>query len=220
MIAITPLFRYRCMMSVSSCDEAVIPGKNASLEVEALRIRCGLMTDAPRIALFAREVFLATFGPGTTPPSDPDDLESYVTGAFGVLAQEAELADPACAYLLAESGDTLVGFALIRAGIADAVVTGPEPVEVQRFYVDHRWHGREVAPQLMARCIDMARTRGGRTLWLGVWEFNPRAIRFYSKQGFTDVGSHPFLLGNDLQTDRVMQRSLELAAQTAAGQSP
>ena len=45
---------------------------------------------------------------------------------------------------------------------------------------------------------------GRETLWLGVWEHNARAIRFYEKCGFRDAGSHPFLLGNDLQTDRIM----------------
>ena len=53
-----------------------------------------------------------------------------------------------------------------------------------------------------------ARARGAGTLWLGVWERNPRGIAFYVKCGFRDVGSKPFLLGSDWQTDRVMVRPL------------
>jgi ribosomal protein S18 acetylase RimI-like enzyme len=49
-----------------------------------------------------------------------------------------------------------------------------------------------------------AQARHARTLWLGVWEHNPRAIAFYRKRGFQDVGSHEFLLGQDRQTDRLM----------------
>ena len=44
---------------------------------------------------------------------------------------------------------------------------------------------------------------GGQHVWLGVWERNPRAIAFYSKMGFTQVGSHAFYVGPDCQTDRV-----------------
>ena len=48
------------------------------------------------------------------------------------------------------------------------------------------------------------RTRGAKTLWLGVWEKNDRARAFYAKCGFADVGEHIFLFGTDPQTDRVM----------------
>jgi ribosomal protein S18 acetylase RimI-like enzyme len=53
-----------------------------------------------------------------------------------------------------------------------------------------------------------ARARGAQTLWLGVWERNHRAQRFYAKHGFVDVGSHDFLVGKDRQTDRIMVRDL------------
>jgi ribosomal protein S18 acetylase RimI-like enzyme len=77
-------------------------------------------------------------------------------------------------------------------------------VELARFYVDRPWHGRGVARELMDAARAAARNLGGRTFWLGVWEHNPRAIAFYAKCGFRDVGSHKFLVGSDLQTDRVM----------------
>jgi len=60
----------------------------------------------------------------------------------------------------------------------------------------------------MEACVAHALSRGGQTLWLWVWEQNPRAIRFYEKCGFTDVGSHPFVMGSEVQTDRVMARGI------------
>jgi ribosomal protein S18 acetylase RimI-like enzyme len=48
---------------------------------------------------------------------------------------------------------------------------------------------------------------GKKTLvWLGVWEFNPRAIKFYTRYGFKKVGVHPFVLGNDVQNDWLMAK--------------
>jgi ribosomal protein S18 acetylase RimI-like enzyme len=58
-----------------------------------------------------------------------------------------------------------------------------------------------------------AKSRGARTLWLGVWEHNARAIAFYRKHGFRQIGSHPFLLGQDLQTDLEMAVSLDDSGQ-------
>jgi hypothetical protein len=40
-----------------------------------------------------------------------------------------------------------------------------------------------------------------------VWERNPRAIAFYVKCGFVDVGSKAFYVGSDCQTDRVLVAS-------------
>jgi ribosomal protein S18 acetylase RimI-like enzyme len=60
----------------------------------------------------------------------------------------------------------------------------------------------------MEACVSAAQERGGRTLWLGTWEKNARAIRFYEKCGFTDVGTHPFVMGSEVQTDRVMVRGI------------
>ncbi|MBV9496282.1 MAG: GNAT family N-acetyltransferase [Acidobacteria bacterium] len=97
-----------------------------------------------------------------------------------------------------------IAFAQLRLGEAPACVEGARPVELARFYVDRGFHGRGIAQQLMEAVRNAARNLGGETLWLGVWEHNPRAIRFYEKCGFEDVGSHGFFVGSDLQTDRVM----------------
>lgn len=60
----------------------------------------------------------------------------------------------------------------------------------------------------METVLDAARELGGRTLWLGVWERNPRAMAFYRKCGFRDAGSHQFVVGTDSQTDRIMVKQL------------
>jgi ribosomal protein S18 acetylase RimI-like enzyme len=68
--------------------------------------------------------------------------------------------------------------------------------------------GRGVAQELMQAVLAEAQRRRGATLWLAVWERNDRAQAFYRKCGFVDVGSQPFMLGTDRQTDRVMSRPL------------
>jgi GNAT superfamily N-acetyltransferase len=82
-------------------------------------------------------------------------------------------------------------------------VPARDAVELVRFYVDQAWHGQGIAHTLMQKVRDEA-ARMKKTMWLGVWERNLRAIRFYAKAGFVDVGSHMFQLGRDRQTDRIM----------------
>jgi ribosomal protein S18 acetylase RimI-like enzyme len=50
---------------------------------------------------------------------------------------------------------------------------------------------------------------GGRTVWLGVYDRNVRAVAFYERQGFRQVGTREFEFGGRIYVDPVMARSLD-----------
>jgi ribosomal protein S18 acetylase RimI-like enzyme len=85
-------------------------------------------------------------------------------------------------------------------------VTLENAIEIARLYAGRRWIGTGVGAALMQHCLDLAASRGRDWIWLGVWERNARAIAFYARWDFTDVGSQSFQLGADRQTDRIMAR--------------
>lgn len=124
------------------------------------------------------------------------------------MQQGRELADPNYITLLAERDGALVGYAQLRRGDVPACVTHESPMEILRFYVDKPAQGTGVAQRLMNAAFDAARESGARHIWLGVWEKNPRAIAFYMKARFTDVGSQVYVVGTDEQNDRVMVADL------------
>jgi len=173
-------------------------------DIMPLTVRLAHVDDAPALSAFCARVFNETFGPDNT----PSDMAAYLAGAFTDAKQRAELSDVNVVCFVVHAGHELVACAMLHVGSSDPVVHGPAPVEIRRFYVDSTMHGRGLAHTLMDACVREALVRGGRTLWLGVWEKNTRAIRFYEKMGFADVGSQIFQLGNDAQTDRVMQRAI------------
>jgi GNAT superfamily N-acetyltransferase len=163
-------------------------------------IRHGTAGDASALAAFAARTFAETFAADNTAA----DMAAHLERTFGVSRQAAELSDPDATTLLAHRDHVLVAYAQVRRAPPPAVVPDREAIELHRFYVDRPAHGTGVAQLLMAAVYDAARAVGGRHLWLGVWERNPRAIAFYRKAGFHDVGSQAFVLGADRQTDRVM----------------
>lgn len=177
-------------------------------------IRRGVAADAPMLAALGARTFIETFAADNT----ADDMAVYVGHAYGVEQQRAELALPDAIFLIAEVGGTAAGYAYLRRAPLPAHITDPAPgapgpaIEIARFYVDAPWHGRGVAHALMQAALDEAAQRGASTMWLGVWERNARAIRFYAKRGFHDIGVQPFKLGSDLQHDRVMARAVGLPA--------
>jgi ribosomal protein S18 acetylase RimI-like enzyme len=163
-------------------------------------IRVATPADAATLAAISLKTFVDTFAPHNTAA----DMESYASVAFGEEKQRSEIETEGSVTLLCEENSVTIAYAQIRS-------TPGAPhgdVEIARFYVDKTHHGRGIAQMLMDAVETHARALAGTRLWLGVWEHNLRAIAFYRKRGFVQCGAHPFLLGNDLQTDWLMNRAL------------
>ena len=142
------------------------------------------------------------------PKNAPQDLSHYMRQAFNIQQISAELADPRSIFLIASIDDKPAGYAkLILDSIEDGV-TAARPAELSRLYSHQEYLGKGVGQNLMDACFDRSRLEGRDVIWLGVWEFNPRAQRFYEKNGFEVVGKHTFVLGSDPQTDLLMQKQL------------
>lgn len=169
-----------------------------------MTIRVATAIDAAAVADLARRTFYDTFGP----TNDAADMKLHLAQSYGVDQQTRELNDRDITTLLVEEEGRAIAYAMVRNDHVPECVTGPEPIELWRFYVDKDFHGRGIAQSLMDRVIAAALERGAKTLWLGVWERNPRARAFYAKCGFTDAGEHIFLFGTDPQTDLIMVKPL------------
>jgi ribosomal protein S18 acetylase RimI-like enzyme len=181
-------------------------------EGAAFRIREATAADAADLAALAAGTFRDTFAAD----NDPGDLAAYLAQAYGPEIQARELADPAIGTLVIVHERRLVAFAQLRQGSTPEAITGSRPIELWRFYVDRTHHGRGMAQALMQAVLARATAAGAGTIWLGVWERNLRAQAFYRKAGFADVGTHVFVLGRDVQTDRLMARPVGTDAAEAS----
>lgn len=176
---------------------------------DAAEVTFRLATDVDAAALtaFAKETFLTTFGPD----NEPAHIDAYVDAAFSPEMQAKEIAREGSFTVLAvDRAGTIAGYAFVASGPPEGVEVEASPMEIKRFYVAPAHHGAGLAGAMMEDVFGRARAHGARTIWLGVWERNARAIAFYHKCGFTRAGSQRFLLGSDLQTDWVMQNTSSL----------
>ena len=170
------------------------PGR-ATAEQDWVTRRAGPGEAAALAALGAR-LFREAFAAENT----PQDMARYLAEHFTPEAMQAVLGDRASTVLMLEQAGGSAGWAqLVDDGGA---------LEIRRFYVDPRWQGGGAAVALMSAVLGEARVRGKERIWLAVWEHNRRARAFYAKHGFRKVGSQPFRLGSDVQTDEVHSRPL------------
>ena len=167
-------------------------------------IRRAAPADAARLAALAERTFRAAFGAFNT----RENMDAHCANAYGESIQASEIANPQIETFVCDDGVELAGYAQLRWGAAPQCVQASEPAEIQRIYVDRRWHGKGIAQALMSRVFTAAVQRNADRIWLGVWENNARAVAFYRKFGFDKVGEHVFRVGDDPQHDWILCRDV------------
>jgi diamine N-acetyltransferase len=167
-------------------------------------IRPATLQDAAALRDLTERTFRDTYAAFNT----PENMERHVRQKFGLDQIQAELSDGQLSHWVVEEEKHLIGFAKL---VKDHHATGLEShkaIEVERFYIDRKFHGRGLGAYLMDACVEYAQQQSFTAIWLGVWEHNPNAIAFYEKQGFVRFGAHTFVLGEDVQTDFLVWKRL------------
>ncbi len=163
-------------------------------------LRMPTVADAGAIAVIMRECFTATFGH----LYDPADLASFLDG-LTLERWQAEIADPAFAFLLAEEQEgRAVGFAKMGPHSLPVTPAGPM-IELRQLYVLGSQQGTGLARRMMDRVIATARDRGAQELFLSVYVDNHRARRFYERYGFEEIGTYAFMVGKHADEDHLMR---------------
>lgn len=165
-------------------------------------LRCAMQRDAEALSAFAARLFFETYAADTA----ASDLTDYIAGNFRSERQRAEIADPRGVVLLAVRAgdqDAILGYAHL-------VMLVPGEAQLNRLYVDAGCRGTGLAGRLLDALRGECRRRGAAGLRLTVFEKNARAIAFYRRSGFVDVGTIDFTVGEDVQRDIEMLMPIEV----------
>ena len=179
---------------------------NASIKTQSdsdYTTRLATVDDAAALVDIGIKTFRDTFSADNT----ESNMSAYLNKTFTSDQITKDISDPNSTYVLAYHGTQIVGYAKLRK--KEKSGDSPDNVEIERLYATKDYIGKKVGKALMLACLNTARLSGYKSVWLGVWEKNRKAIAFYKSWGFEIIGSHPFLLGEDLQTDLIMEKKLE-----------
>jgi diamine N-acetyltransferase len=171
-----------------------------------IEIRFAAVEDAETLTRIAWKSFYDAFA--DHPKNAPDDLKSYMDEAFTQKTIAGELADNDITYFIAEIDGEMVGYAKLKRNSREDCTSGENPIELCRLYSVNEFIGKGIGKTLMLHCLKYAEENANDFMWLGVWEYNFRAQKFYEKFGFEKCGEHVFQLGKDPQIDWVLQKKL------------
>lgn len=161
--------------------------------------------DVEQLLEISRRTFFDTF----YQVNKPEDMEAYASNVFTVEKLSDELNDPNSEFYFALLGNQIAGYLKINFRSAQTELQDPQALEIERIYVLANQQGKNIGGQLMQFAINRAIDSDLSYVWLGVWDQNHKAIRFYQRHGFEVFSSHEFVLGSDKQTDLLLKRKVK-----------
>ncbi|MBK7103826.1 MAG: GNAT family N-acetyltransferase [Ignavibacteriae bacterium] len=169
--------------------------------MQNIEIKRVTLNNIYQLQKIGKQTFFETFAESNT----EENMLKYLEQDFSLIKLTAEIENKDSEFYFAESGNNKVGYLKINFGKSQTEIHEDESIEIERIYVLKEFHGKNVGQKLYEKAIEIANKRKAKYIWLGVWEKNLRAIKFYKKNGFVEFGEHTFKLGSDEQLDIMMK---------------
>ncbi|MEB2781982.1 GNAT family N-acetyltransferase [Algoriphagus sp. C2-6-M1] len=134
-----------------------------------------------------------------------ENINTYLEEAFTEEQFAEEMESPSSVFFLLEVDGDLAGYAKVNFVPAQTELNDNSSLEVARLYLLEKYIGLGLGKILLHHTINFAKLNRKKYLWLGVWEKNTHAIKFYEKNGLSIFSSHHFPFGDEIQTDFLMR---------------
>ena len=173
----------------------------------SLAIRRATVADAEMLSALAMRTFYDTF----TGTCTEEDMGHFLNQYYNAAQITRELADPNDHIYLMMNGEQAAGY--IRFGVNEVPFDynkNLKALELNRLYVDKDYKGKGIGRKLTDLYENYGRDHGYKLLWLGVWEHNYAAQKFYAANGYAYTGvDHPFPIYKTPQTDQWWAKVIE-----------
>lgn len=133
-----------------------------------------------------------------------DNMDAYMNKAFDSNQLLDELKNEYSEFYFAKDGEAVLGYIKVNRKEAQTEFKDDLSLEVERIYVEKEYQGTGLGARFMQKIKELATEYDLTYIWLGVWEKNPDAIRFYERHGFNVFSSHEFVMGDEIQIDNLM----------------
>ncbi|HEY1730287.1 MAG TPA: GNAT family N-acetyltransferase [Terriglobales bacterium] len=176
------------------------------MQLDGIALRQCTVDHASTLALIGAATFLEAFagtldGASIVAHCHKQHAADVYTKYLSHPETRAELA-------VAEPGEAPVGYSLLTAPDLPLPDLNADDIELKRIYLLSRFQGNGRGNALMEGALRAARAMGKKRILLGVYARNAKALAFYRKHGFAQVGTRTFQVGASVFHDLVLGRAL------------
>jgi ribosomal protein S18 acetylase RimI-like enzyme len=156
-----------------------------------------------------QEISRQTFFDAFASVNEEEDMRHYLEVNLSIEQLTSELNQAATSFYFAKNGNEILAYLKLNEADVQTEKRNIPSMEIERIYVRKEFQNRGVGQFLLDHSIQITKDKQLKLIWLGVWEHNVSAIRFYERNQFQLFGKHAFMLGADEQTDLLMERFLD-----------
>lgn len=123
---------------------------------------------------------------------DKNNLSKYLDKNFSVSKIKQDINNPKYLFYITYVDDLPVGYAKLVLNEKQESVTSENNCRLERIFILNEFIPLKIGQQLLTFVEDKAKALQLDTMWLSVYIKNNRAIRFYEKNKFKNVGELNF----------------------------
>ena len=176
----------------------------------SVSLRKAKLTDIHELVPLAARTF-----PLACPPEmDRAAIEEFIKTGLNAEVFSAWITGDDGYVVVATDGAMLVGYTVCIDGVLpdnatlDMQLPSDTTVMLSKFYVHPDFHGAGVSKKMMSHLMEQYGTTDQEWIWLGTNTANARAIGFYERVGFRQIGTREFDVGGAVAKDVVLARKL------------
>ncbi|MCK4976570.1 MAG: GNAT family N-acetyltransferase [Anaerolineales bacterium] len=170
-----------------------------------INIRQCSIADLDKLQSISYETYDETF----RAMNSQETIDKYLQESFNKKKLFSELSNKDCKFYFLYSENELAGYLKVNDTLAQTDINDANSIELERIYIKKEYKGKGLGKKLINFALQLAQEMKKDYVWLGVWEKNVDAISFYTKMEFYEAGQHSFRMGDELQNDLIMKKTIK-----------
>ncbi|MDT7833219.1 GNAT family N-acetyltransferase [Flavobacteriaceae bacterium S356] len=156
-----------------------------------IKIKRATKADTAILALLGRQTWSESHGHYI---EDKSDVATYLHENFSVSKTALNLNNPNQLFYIIYADELPVGYAKLVVHASNEHITSENSCQLERIFILNDFIPLKIGQQLLTFVEEQAKKLPVDTLWLTVYIKNKRAIRFYERNEFKNVGALEFFV--------------------------
>lgn len=170
-----------------------------------IEIRNAEVSDINNLTVLKQQVWISTYATEGL----VDEYSSYVLSEYSIENVKRSVENINSITLVAVCNNCLVGCVEILLTPKSPIEKVEPCIEITTLYILERFQNKGIGKKLLNETIKTIEKLNHKKMWLSVYYKNKKAIDFYKRHYFTQIGEIDFHLGKDKYKNYLMIRNIK-----------
>jgi ribosomal protein S18 acetylase RimI-like enzyme len=170
-----------------------------------IEIRIATISDAEYISLLGRVTYTESHGNYI---EDKENLQDFYKKYYSVSRIREEISDVKNIFWIVFSDELPVGFAKLSLDLKHPISEENNTCKLLRLYILNDFIALKIGSKLQEIILKKATDLQYQCIWLSAYYKNKKAINFYKKYGFKEVGKMDFFVGETNYPNLIFAKDL------------